>query len=90
MFTQENTFQTVLITDGDYSYSIFIYKCGLLEWDNGATIGYSAGGNPFDNFNPSTSDIACLNSANSNFTNVIYRLSTVNPEFALPSKSYNL
>jgi hypothetical protein len=81
---EENTFQTILITDGIYTYSIFIYKCGLLEWDNGVTIGFSAASDPYANHSPSSSEIACLNMENSNFTNVVYRLSDANPEYPLP------
>ena len=84
---QENTFQAILITDGIYTYSIFIYKCGLLEWDNGVTIGFSAASDPYANHSPSSSEIACLNMENSNFTNVVYRLSDANPEYPLPRKS---
>jgi hypothetical protein len=42
----ENTFQIIIISDGEFSYSILTYKCGFMEWDNNANIGYSAGGDP--------------------------------------------
>ena len=84
IFRQENTFQAILITDGNYTYTIFIYQCGLMEWDNGATIGFNAGGDPYANNNPSTSAVACLNSPNSNYSNVVFLLSNENPEIPLP------
>lgn len=55
-----------------------------MEWDNTVTIGYSAGGDPYDNYDPSTSEIACLNTPYSNITNVIYRLSDADPEIPPP------
>ena len=84
---QENTFQAILITDGVYTYTIFVYKCGLLEWDNGVTIGFNAASGSYDNYDPSSSNISCLNIVNSNFTNVVYRLSDANPEYPLPREN---
>ena len=81
----ENTFQAILITDGSYSYTIFTYQCGLMEWDNGATIGFNAAGEMFANHNPSSSDVACLNSPDSAWSNVIYRLSNETTELPPPS-----
>lgn len=73
-----------MITDGTYSYALFTYNCALMEWDNGVTIGFSDGGDFYDTFNPSTSDVACLNLPHSNFSNVIYRLSSASPEIPPP------
>ena len=55
-----------------------------MEWDNGATIGYTINGNPFDNHNPSSNEVACVNSPNSDWNNVLYRLSANNPEDPSP------
>ena len=57
-----------------------------MEWDNTATIGFSAAGNPFANNDPSSSDVACLNKAYTDWSNVIYRLSIENPEIPIPRK----
>ena len=38
---QGNTFQSVVITDGIKSYSVYTYKCGELTWPNTVTIGYN-------------------------------------------------
>lgn len=84
---QENTFQAILITDGNYTYTIFTYKCGLMEWDRGATIGYSSAGDPYANNDPSSNAVACVNSPESDWSNVIYLLSNDNPEVLPPSKS---
>lgn len=36
MFVQEfNTFQGVIITDGELTYAVFIYECGGMEWGRG-------------------------------------------------------
>ena len=82
---QENTFQVILITDGTYSYTVFIYQCGLMGWDNGATIGFNAASETFANHNPSTSAVACLNEQDSDWSNVLYRLSNVTDELPPPS-----
>ena len=87
---QENSFQAILITDGTYSYTIFIYDCNLTEWDNGVTIGYSAAGDPYYNNDPSSSEVACLNLPDSNYSNVIYLLSDDSPELPPPGKPFNL
>lgn len=83
-YLQENTFQAILITDGEYSYTVFTYMCGLMEWDNGATIGFVAAGGQYANNDPSSSDVACENSPDSKWNNVIYRLSDANPEYPPP------
>ena len=57
-----------------------------MEWDNGATIGYSAAGEPYENVDPSSSDVACLNFPDSNITNVVFRLSNESPELEIPGE----
>ena len=76
----------MLITDGTYSYTVFTYQCGLLEWGNGATIGFNAPGENFDNHDPSYPDIACLNQPISDWSNVVYLLSNDSTEFEIPRK----
>lgn len=60
------------------TYAIFIYECGLLEWDNTATIGYNSPDH-YDNHDPSGLDIACINFPNNNFSNVFYHLHQAEP-----------
>ena len=79
----QNTFQVIIITDETYSFTIFTYKCGLLEWDNGVNIGYSADRDPYENYNPSSIDVACENSPNSEWNNVVYLLSDDNPDVTI-------
>ena len=55
-----------------------------MEWDNGVTIGYSDGADFFFNNVPSSSEVACANVPISNFNNIIYRLSSANPELPPP------
>ena len=74
-----------MATDGVFTYAIFTYNCGLMEWDRGATIGFSAAGNPFVNNDPSSSDVACANSPDSDWSNIVYLLSDENPEVPPPS-----
>ena len=51
-----------------------------MEWDNNANIGYSAGGDPYDNHDPSSSDVACVNSPDSDWSNAVYQISSSTPE----------
>lgn len=81
---QENTFEAILITDGTYSYTIFTYQCGLLEWDNGVVIGFKGSGDFYANNDPSTLDVACLNSPTSVYSSIIYLLSNTSAEIPLP------
>ena len=55
-----------------------------MEWDNGATIGFNAAEDPYNNYNPSSSEVACLSLPESNATNVVYRLSDSSPELEVP------
>ena len=55
-----------------------------MEWDNGATIGYRAAGDSYVNNNPSSSDVACLNSPESKYSNLIFLLSNESSEIPLP------
>ena len=57
-----------------------------MEWDNGATIGYSAAGDPYDNNDPSSRAVACVNSPESDWSNVLYTLSESSPEDPPPGK----
>ena len=57
-----------------------------MEWDNGANIGFTANGNPYDDHDPSSREIACINRPESIWSNVIYRLSdSVNPSVPSPT-----
>ena len=57
-----------------------------MEWDNGPTIGFTAGGVFYVNNDPSSSDVACLNSPDSEYSNLIFLLSNESPEIPLPGK----
>ena len=73
---QGNTFQGILITDGWRSYAVFTYKCGLLEWSGGATIGFYAEGDFYMNHPLSgvnSTQIACVN-GDLLWSNVVYSL----------------
>ena len=77
----------VLVTDGTYSYAVLTYNCGLMGWSGSPTIGFTAGSSNYDNYDPSNSDVACLTSPNSNWTNIVYLLSEDSPELPLPSNT---
>lgn len=74
-----NTWQAILTTNGTTSYAIFTYQCGSLSWSRATTIGYNAAGRIFEN-HPSSGrnarDIACTNAPASNWTNILYDLSS--------------
>ena len=66
-----------MATDGTNSFAVFIYKCGDLKWNGGATIGYGASSEMFSNHRLSETkptSIACLNSPDNQFYTVIYEL----------------
>ena len=67
----------MIATDGLASYAIFTYKCGELNWMDKTTIGFSITQDFFENHalsqTPNVNDIACLNSPNSTWSNVVYR-----------------
>ena len=75
--TQENTYQAILITDGTHSYAVFTYKCGLLQWGEGAIIGFNAPGEFYHNQELSYPGIDCVNYPTSVWTNIVYFLSGV-------------
>ncbi len=74
---QNNTFQGLVVTDGNQSYAVFIYKCGLLEWGKDAIIGFKADRTYFRNFVLSgvqANLTACLNAPDSLWKNLVYKL----------------
>ena len=79
----------ILITDGTYTYTIFTYDCDLMGWGTSATIGFNAAGEEFVNNEYTSNAIACSSLPQSTITNVIYRLSEINAEYALPSKTFS-
>ena len=68
-----------MVTDGDDSYAVFIYQCGDLGWDGGATIGFGASSEIFANhrliLTQNATSIACLNNPDDLFFTVLYKLS---------------
>ena len=81
---QLSTFQAVVTTNGDISYSVFTYQCGNLNLNKPAStnlgsIGFSANNQFFANHDLSQTsqinDIACLNLPASNWSTVIYQIS---------------
>lgn len=74
---QRNTYQGILVTNGQRSYALFLYQCGQLQ-TNLAGVGYLADGNFYENHplsnSDSSSDVACQNEPQSQWSNVIYQL----------------
>lgn len=72
---QTNTYEGIVITNGQQSYALFTYQCGRMEWSGGATIGFNAAGNFYRNHHFSGANarnIACIKTP---VTNLIYQLS---------------
>ena len=67
----------MIATDGLTSYAILTYQCGMLR-SNFATIGFSISPNFYENHELSRTSnvdsIACLNSPNSVWSNVVYHI----------------
>ena len=76
---QNNTYQTVMVTDGNTSFAIFIYRCGDLQWTrHGATIGFGASfefvSNHWLSGSQNVTSIACLNTPDSQFFSLLYKV----------------
>ena len=58
-----NTFQGILVTDGESSYAIFLYECGGMEW-GGGVIGWQATPSDYESHhlsqNSDNDEIGCL------------------------------
>ena len=68
-----NTFQGILISDGETSYAVFIYECGGMEW-SGGVIGWQASSSDYEAHSLSgdsdNDDIGCRYS--SSYSAVVY------------------
>ena len=88
---QTNTYQGALVTDGVQSYALFTYKCGEMGWSGGATIGFGASDELYDNLRLGGSAHAtiasCLNSPTTEWSNILYKL-TQNPGTCYYTKPY--
>ena len=65
------------MTNGFQSYALFTYECGKLQWSGNADIGFKANSRLFDirTMSGSTANsIACVNSPDSIWSNLIYQL----------------
>ena len=79
--TQTNTFQCILITDGVNSYTVFIYRCGYMEWSDEPTIIGFKTNTYFQNnthSGNSANRIACANLPQNEWSNVLYTLHSQN------------
>ena len=91
LFSQTNSFQAVLATDGTKSYAVFTYKCSSMNWAFQPTIGTNAGGTLYNN-HPLTGynyafKIGCVHTGQpDDINNVVYDL-VPNPDSVLPSSS---
>lgn len=75
---QTNTFQGIVITNGYQSFSVFIYRCGSMQWSGGAKIGFKANDDLYEIHNLSGGNanrIACQNLPQAVWSNVVYQLS---------------
>ena len=78
IFFQTNTYQAIIISDGQSSFAIFTYNCQQMEWSGDVGIGINGDGRFYVNHILSKSEnahqIACLNSPTSDWSNVLYQL----------------
>ena len=77
LYTQTNTFQAIVITNGYQSYAVLIYNCDQMDWSGNAVIGFKADDDSFQNHPFSGSNasfVACQNSPDHTWSNVIYQL----------------
>ena len=77
-FSQRNTFQGIVITNGSKTYAVYTYHCNDIEWSDGSVIGFNAGGSYYANHPLSdsiaASDIDCVHRPGSEWNNVVYDL----------------
>ena len=68
----------MVVTDGSRSYAVFTYHCGLMDWNGRAVIGFNANSSLYQNHRlagtSDANDIACLDSPDTVWTNVVYLL----------------
>ena len=80
LYMQTNTYQAIVITDGEQSYAIFTYLCGAMNWHGYATIGINSDGNFYTNYplsgTSSVTEVACLEYPDSLLKNLIYPLTS--------------
>ena len=90
IFSQTNTFQGIVISDLQTTYTVYLYQCDLITWgspyetpgSNFAVVGFNAQSGIYMNFAPfsgtnAISDIDCLFSeCDQSFVNVIYKIGT--------------
>ena len=79
LFSQSNTFQGIVITNGSKTYAVYTYHCDDVQWSDGSVIGFNAGGRYYANHPLSdsiaASDIDCVHhSLGSEWNNVVYDL----------------
>ena len=82
LFLQWSTFQAVIASGGNRSFTIFTYQCGMLHLcchgQSYASIGFSAEPDFFANHNLSLTEnvdqIACLNQPHSNWSSVLHQI----------------
>lgn len=78
-FMQTNTYQGIVITNGQQSYALFVYQCDRMGWSGNATIGFSAAGNFYQNHHlsgtPNAKRIACMDMTGHVESNIVYQLS---------------
>ena len=76
---QTNTYQGIVITNGQQSYALFVYQCNRMGWSGNATIGFSAAGNFYQDHllsgTPNAKRVACMNLTSSMRSNIVYQLS---------------
>ena len=80
---QKNTFQGLVITDGSRSYTVFTYKCGLLQWSGldgfypHAVIGYNFRGQLMNHHLSGSSlvlNVSCTNNSATPWSNLVYAI----------------
>jgi hypothetical protein len=86
---QTNSFQGIIITNGNQSYALYTYKCGTLSSTGvrtNGTIGFNSDGNYFRNFPLSgtsrVNEVACLNLPNALWSNLLYSLTPLSGTLA--------
>ena len=98
---QRNTFQAIIISDGERTFAVFTYNCDMLEWTGQyehAVVGYSVGEGVDDNFprfdnyglsgQSNVNLVACSNEhVGVQWSNLVYKIGDISGDVAQENRA---
>ena len=77
VLSQNNSFNALVVTDGNQSYAVFVYKCGAINWGDYFAIGFKASGIFYENYDlgdHNVTDIGCIEESDEEYVTHVYDL----------------